>query len=70
MLLRFALILQTMQEKMKFVFTYTRVTNRTESIVVGSLIICLSTYMYRTVEHRSDRLSRKQNLPKKNEDLK
>ena len=28
-----------MQEKMKFVFNHTRVTNRTESIVVGSLII-------------------------------
>ena len=26
--------------------------------------------MERTVEHRSDRLSRKQNLPKKDEDLK
>ena len=32
-------ILWTMQEKMKFVFNHTRVTNRTESIVVGSLII-------------------------------
>ena len=50
---------------MKFVFTYTRVTNRTESIVVGSLIICLSTYMYRTVEHRSDRLSTKTKSSKK-----
>ena len=59
-----------MQEKMKFVFNYTTVTNRTESIVVGSLIIYLPTYVQRSVEHRSDRLSRKQNLPKQNEDLK
>ena len=28
-----------MQEKMKFVFNHSRVTNRTESIVVGNLII-------------------------------
>ena len=26
---------------MKFVFNYTRVTNRTESIVVGSLEVCM-----------------------------
>ena len=35
-------ILSTMQEKMKFVFNYTRVTNRAESIVVGRLIISSS----------------------------
>ena len=35
-------ILWTMQEKMKFVFNYTRVTNRAESIVVGILIISSS----------------------------
>ena len=31
-----------MEEKMKFVFNYTRVTNRAESIVAGSLIISSS----------------------------
>ena len=31
-----------MQEKIKFIFNYTRVTNRGESIVVGSLIISSS----------------------------
>ena len=31
-----------MQEKMKLVFNYTRVTNRAESIVVGILIISSS----------------------------
>ena len=31
-----------MQEKMKFVFNYTIVTNRAKSIVVGSLIISSS----------------------------
>ena len=31
-----------MKEKMKFVINYTRVTNRAESIVAGSLIISSS----------------------------
>ena len=35
-------ILSTMQEKMKLVFNYTRVTNKAKSIVVGSLIISSS----------------------------
>ena len=34
--------LRTMQEKTTFVFNDTRVTNRAESIVVGSLIISYS----------------------------
>ena len=35
-------ILSTMQGQMKFVFNYTRVTNRAESIVLGRLIISSS----------------------------
>ena len=35
-------ILSLMKEKMKFVFNYTRLTNRVESIVVGRLIISSS----------------------------
>ena len=35
-------ILWTVQEKMKFFFNYTRVAKKTESIVVGSLIISSS----------------------------
>ena len=38
-------ILCTMQGKMKFVFTHTRVTDRTESIVVGSLIMSFHIHL-------------------------
>ena len=31
-----------MEEKMKFAFNYTRVTNRAESIVAGSLVVSSS----------------------------
>ena len=35
-------MLWKMQEKMKSIFSYIRVTNRAESIVVGSLIVSFS----------------------------